>query len=215
VALLFPRWTNQIPNMAAAGIPVLGTAVVFAVWYWFSPEYTDVGYQPQQPVPFSHKLHAGEMGIDCRYCHNTVEYAARAAVPATETCMNCHRIVKKDSPKLELVRKSAETGAPIPWVRVHLLPDYAYFDHSVHLAAGVGCTSCHGRIDQMEVVTQQKPLSMSWCLECHRDPAPNLRPRDQITNMAYVASVAGYDPAHDVTRTRPLSPPEHCSGCHR
>lgn len=215
MAQLFPRWTNNIPNMVAGGVPVLGIAVVAAVWYWFSPEYTDVGYQPEQPVPFSHALHAGQMGLDCRYCHNTVEHAARAAIPPTETCMNCHRIVKKDSPKLELVRKSATTGEPIPWVRVHLLPDYAYFDHSVHLAAGVGCTSCHGRVDQMEVVTQEEPLSMAWCLDCHRNPAPNLRPRDQITNMAYVASAAGYNPAHDTSRTRPVTPPEHCSGCHR
>jgi hypothetical protein len=155
------------------------------------------------------------VGLDCRYCHNTVEVAARAAIPATDTCMNCHRIVRKDSPLLEPLRKSDTTGEPIAWVRVHQLPDYAYFDHSVHVAGGVGCASCHGRIDQMDVVRLHAPLSMSWCLDCHRNPAPNLRPRDRVTDMAFSALAAGYDPAKDVSRTRELAPPEHCSGCHR
>jgi hypothetical protein len=215
VVYLFPRWTNLIPTAAAIAAPILGAVAVFAIWYWFSPWYTDVGYQPTQPVPFSHRLHAGELGMDCRYCHNTVEVAARAAIPPTETCMNCHRIVRKDSPLLEPIRKSAETGEPVAWVRVHQLPDYAYFDHSVHLAAGVGCATCHARVDEMDKVTLSAPLSMGWCLECHRNPAPNLRPRDRITDMAYAAAVAGYDPAKDPTRTRELVPPEHCSGCHR
>lgn len=227
---VFPRWTNLIPTIAAAGAPVVLAGAIGFVWYWFSPSYTDVGYQPEQPVPFSHKLHAGSLGMDCRYCHNTVERAARAAIPPTETCMNCHRIVKQDSPKLEVVRNSAETGEPIPWVRVHQLPDYAYFDHSIHLAASVGCVSCHGRVDQMEKVTLSQSLSMGWCLECHRDPSPHLRPQKEITNMTYVASANGKSPngkqassngkqVHgripSSDHSRSLAPPEHCSGCHR
>ena len=189
--------------------------VVLSVNYWFSPKFTDVGYAPVQPLPFSHKLHAGELGMDCRYCHNTVEVAAKAAIPPAETCANCHKFVKSDSPKLALVRDSYQTNEPIPWVRVHMLPDYAFFDHSVHVGAGVGCTSCHGRVDQMEVVTQQEPLSMDWCLECHTDPEKHLRPRSQVTQMDWDSRLEGYDPHTDPARSRMPSPPEHCSGCHR
>ena len=205
---------NVIPTVVAVAIPVVGAAVVGAVWYWLSPSYTDVGYQPEQPVEFSHKLHAGALGLDCRYCHNTVEVAARAAIPPTATCMNCHKLVKAESEKLALVRESFETGAPIPWVRVHQLADYAYFDHSVHLAASVGCESCHGRIDQMEKVTLSQSLSMGWCLECHREPAPYLRPVGEITQMGYAASTNGFDRSK-FSNGRDLAPPEHCSGCHR
>lgn len=215
VAQLFPRWTNHLPLAIAAGLPLVGLVLVAAVWYWFSPRFTDVGYEPVQPVPFSHKLHAGDMGMDCRYCHNTVEQAAHAAVPPTATCMNCHTNVGGEVNALETVRAAYETGEPLEWVRVHMLPDYAYFDHSVHVAAGVGCASCHGRIDQMPVVRQQEPLSMGWCLDCHRNPEPNLRPRSEVTNMAYDPAAAGYDPAEDPERSREMVPPQHCGGCHR
>ncbi len=214
MALIFPRWTNYIPLGLAIAGPVLLGSVVFSFWYWGSPRFTDVGYAPEQPVPFSHQLHAGELGMDCRYCHNTVELGAGAAVPPTKTCMNCHSKVKTESPKLVKVRESWETDEPIEWVRVHMLPDYAYFNHSVHLAAGVGCTSCHGRIDQMKVVTQDQPLSMGWCLECHRDPGKHIRPDDVgVTQMDWVP-----DEGHNklTSRTgRTVAPPQHCSGCHR
>jgi len=215
VAVIFPRWTNRIPLLLGVSGPLVAAAVVGAAWYWFSPSYTDVGYQPVQPVPFSHRLHAGELGMDCRYCHNTVEHAAVAALPPAATCMNCHATIQNDSPSLALVRESYATGVAIPWVRVHMLPDYAFFDHSVHLAAGVGCASCHGRIDTMEVVRQQEPLSMSWCLDCHRDPAQNLRPRLAVTDMSWDATRSSYDPHADPLRTRQPSPPQNCSGCHR
>ena len=214
VRIIFPRWMNLLPTATAVIAPVAMAAVVAGAWYWLSPGYTDVGYQPRQPVEFSHKLHAGTLGMDCRYCHNTVEVAARAAIPPTATCMNCHKIVKAESEKLALVRESFETGAAIPWVRVHQLPDYAYFDHSVHLAASVGCESCHGRIDQMERVTLMQPLSMGWCLDCHRQPGPHLRPPREITHMGYVASTNGFDRTRS-PNGRLLAPPEHCSGCHR
>jgi hypothetical protein len=217
VPAIFPRWTNQIPLAVAVLGPIALAGLVGFVWYYFSPKYTDAGYRPLQPVPFSHKLHAGDMGMDCRYCHNTVERAAVAAIPPTQTCMNCHSLVKTDSPRLKRVRDSFETGEPVPWVRVHQLPDFAFFDHRPHLAAGVGCSTCHGRIDQMTIVEMDQPLSMSWCLDCHRDPEPSLRPRDQITNMAWDHDVDGkaYDAYKDPTRKRDVTPPEHCSGCHR
>ena len=218
MAQIFPRWSNRLPLAIAAVVPLLVASLGGALWYWGSPKFTDVGYRPEQPVPFSHKLHAGEMGMDCRYCHNTVEKAAMAAVPPTSTCMNCHVNVLPESAKLARVRESAKNDVPIKWVRVHMLPDYAYFNHSVHLAAGVGCSSCHGRIDQMPVVAQAKPLSMGWCLECHRAPEGNLRPVSEITNMAWDPTTANYHADEDPKRIRKvkdLHPPEHCSGCHR
>jgi hypothetical protein len=129
--------------------------------------------------------------------------------------MNCHGFVATDSKALAPVRASWESGDPLEWTRVHMLPDYSYFDHSIHVAGGVGCATCHGRIDHMETVYQAKPLSMGWCLDCHRNPEPHLRPLDEVTNMAYDPAAAGYDPAADPERTRALSPPLHCSGCHR
>lgn len=215
MAAIFPRWANKVPVVILALGPVILTGLVGAAWYWFSPNFTDVGYRPIQPVAFSHALHAGDLGMDCRYCHNTVEVAARAAIPATATCMNCHAQVRTDSAKLAKVRDSYETGAAIEWVRVHQLPDYAYFNHAPHIAAGVGCASCHGRIDQMDVVTLSKPLSMSWCLECHRNPTPNLRPLDKVTQMDWDPAAANYDPTTDPARARQVNPPKYCSGCHR
>ena len=212
---IFPRWTNNVPIAIGLLAPLAGAGLIFAVWYWFSPWYTDVGYRPEQPVPYSHKLHAGDMGMDCRYCHNTVERAAMAAIPPSSTCMNCHDLVKTESARLEKVRESDKTGTPVPWVRVHQLPDFAYFNHSAHLAAGVGCASCHGRVDQMTVVAMEQPLSMAWCLDCHRDPKPNLRPLDQITNMAWSPETTPYDADRDPNRRRKVNPPTHCSGCHR
>ncbi len=213
---IFPRSINKLPLMAGAGAALALPGIVFAVWYWFSPLYTDVGYEPRQPVPYSHRLHAGELGIDCRYCHVGVEKSAIAMVPPTQTCMNCHSTVKTDSSKLALVRDSWKTGKAIEWIKVHKVPDYVFFDHSVHVTAGVGCVSCHGRIDQEEVVRQTQPLSMGWCLECHRDVRQNqgaskfIRPVSQVTNMPWERKA---DEA--VTPPRTLNPPEDCTGCHR
>lgn len=213
---IFPRWTNKIPLAILAALPIGLAVVVGVIWYWFSPWYTDVGYRPHQPVPFSHKLHAGELGLDCRFCHNTVERADHAAIPPTQTCMNCHVQVKKDSPKLALVRQSYKTGESIPWVRVHQLPDYSYFSHQAHVGAGVGCESCHGRIDTMDEVQMDQPLSMGWCLDCHRDPSPHIRPADQVTNMNWTPPEDGAARQRilDSRNHKPV-PPTHCSGCHR
>jgi hypothetical protein len=215
VAQIFSDSTDKLLKTMGLIVPFLLAAVVGAIWYWWSPQYTDAGYRPKQPVAFSHELHAGELGLDCRYCHSTVEVAAYAAIPATGTCMNCHKFVAPESAKLELVRKAHAGGEPLAWKRVHMLPDYAYFDHSVHLAAGVGCASCHGRIDQMDVVHQDQSLSMGWCLDCHRNPTPHLRPLGEVTNMAYDPQIAGYDHTVDPDRNRQLQPPLYCSGCHQ
>jgi hypothetical protein len=212
---LFPRWSNKIvPILIFWVLGPLGTAGIAAAVYYTPNENLDVGYTPKQPVPYSHKLHAGELGIDCRYCHSTVEKAAMATVPPTQVCMNCHKNVRTDSVKLLPVRESWATGMPIEWVRVHNLPDYAYFDHSAHMAAKVGCVECHGRVDQMEVVGQAKSLSMTFCLDCHRNPGPHLRPADvSVTDMEW-------KPDFNKTSTvaangREVRPPLHCSGCHR
>ena len=151
----------------------------------FHPDTLNIGYQPEQPVPYSHALHVGQLGMDCKYCHTTVEKAAFAAVPPTQTCMNCHANAATQAPTLRKVYASWEQGTPIEWIKVHDLADYVYFNHSAHINKGVGCYSCHGRMDQMEVVWQAEPLNMGWCLECHREPEKYLRPRDQATSMTY------------------------------
>ena len=208
---IFPRSLNYLPLVAAVGVAVLGGGITTGIWYYFSPKNTQIGYAPEQPVPYSHKLHAGELGIDCRYCHANIERSQEAMIPPTQACMGCHAIVKKDSPKLAALRASWNGDRPVEWVRVHRVADYVYFDHSVHLAASVGCVTCHGRIDQMDVVRQDKPLNMAWCIECHRNPGPNLRPKDQITNMTWTPSA---DEAAQYAEAT-LRGPEHCSGCHR
>ena len=211
----FPAWIDRARPLAGVLLLIVPLYLVSVVYYGGSPETTDVGYQPQQPVPFSHALHAGELGIDCRYCHNTVETAAHAAVPPTATCMNCHAMIATDSEKLALVRQQAVSGDPVPWVRVHDLPDFVYFNHSAHVARGISCVSCHGRIDTMEVVYQAKRLSMGWCLECHRDPEPHLRPHEFITDLDWVSK---RDPVLMQKRLREennINPSTDCSTCHR
>ena len=193
----------------------MAVSVVLGIWYYFSPKYTDVGYRPVQPVPFSHKMHAGDLGMDCRYCHSMVEESPMANVPPTQTCINCHKIVKRTSDKLKVVQESFATGTPIEWVRVHNLPDYVYFSHAAHLNAGVGCVSCHGNVRQMEVVEQKQPLSMSWCLDCHRNPDNHLRPRAELTNMDWTPPKNQASFAKKQRADRKIAPSEDCSTCHR
>jgi cytochrome c7-like protein len=210
---LFPRWTNRAPAIVAVALGCLFVGVVAAFWYWGTEKYWRVGYSPEQPIPFSHKLHAGDLGMDCRYCHSTVERSPFAAVPPTQTCMNCHARVKTDSPKLALLRERAADDKPVPWVRVHDLPDFVYFDHSAHVTSGVGCSSCHGRVDQMARVVQKAPLTMGWCLDCHRNAAPNLRAATEITKMDWQPRANATEARTATGRT--AQPPVHCSGCHR
>jgi hypothetical protein len=213
---IFSRSANKLPLVLGVG-GLLGLAsAVTAVWYYFSPSFTQVGYSPTQPVAYSHRLHARELGIDCRYCHSNVERSSMAMVPATQTCVNCHQLVKMDSPKLAMIRESWESGKRMEWVRVHKLADYAYFDHSVHVNVGVGCSTCHGRVDEADQVRQSETLSMGWCLECHRDVRANqgasrfIRPVSQMTNMDWKPI-----PNHPVDLPRRLDPPENCTACHR
>jgi hypothetical protein len=190
---LFPRWANYLLPILI--IMILGGAVYVPVFinYGMGAPALKVGYQPMQPVPFSHELHAGKLGMDCRYCHTTVDRAAFAAIPATEVCINCHNPqqdpmvsgIWKELPSLEKVHESYATGEPIEWVKVHQLADYAYFDHAAHVNKGVSCVSCHGRIDRMAVVETVEPLSMSWCLDCHRNPEQHLRPVEEVYNLAW------------------------------
>jgi hypothetical protein len=210
---LFPRWTNRAPLLALPALVCLAAGIVGALWYWGTDKFWRVGYAPIQPIPFSHKLHAGDLGLDCRYCHSSVERSTFAAVPPTQTCMNCHAKVKTDSPLLAELRHSAASDAPIAWLRVHDLPDHAYFDHAAHLTAGVGCSSCHGRVDQMVRVTQKLPLTMGWCLSCHRDPAPHLRAAEELTQMDWQPRLAAREAR--TPNGRLARPPVHCSGCHR
>jgi hypothetical protein len=163
----------------ALGVPVLGVAAYFTNMSYS----TQVDVPHEQPVEFSHKHHVGDDGIDCRYCHTTVDKAATAGMPSTHTCMTCHSQIWNDSPELRPVLESYRTGNPIQWRRVHDLPDFTYFDHSIHVKKGVGCTECHGRVDEMPLVLKEKDLTMGWCLDCHRNTEKVLRPRDLVYDM--------------------------------
>ena len=151
--------------------------------------------------------------MDCRYCHTSVEKSQEANIPPTQTCMNCHSVVQTE--KTAKITESFNTGQPIEWVRVHMLPDYAYFNHSVHVNSNVGCASCHGRVDQMEKVMQVNPLSMSWCLDCHRNPNQHIRPLDQITNMDWKPTDNHHELVEEFIKDRNISPTEDCTSCHR
>ncbi len=170
----------------------------------------------RQPVPFSHKHHVGDDGIDCRYCHTSVETAPFAGLPPTSTCMTCHSQLFRDAPMLEPVRESMRTGQPLRWNRVYFLPGFAYFDHSIHIAKGVGCESCHGRVDQMPLMWRNEQVDMSFCLSCHRNPDPNLRPLDQVFRMGW--RPAGPDQGaalHQAYHLRSGEQLSNCSVCHR
>lgn len=219
---LFPQWIDRTRRLAGALLVIVPLYVVAVVYYGGSPQTTDVGYRPRQPVPFSHALHAGEMGLDCRYCHNTVERAADAAVPPTATCLNCLSQIALDSPKLVPVRQSYASadpedpaGKPIQWVRVHDLPNFVYFDHSAHVARGVSCVSCHGRVDTMEQIYQAKRLSMGWCLECHRNPEPHLRPQQFITDLDWTPDEDPLLLGKRLREQNNINPSTDCSTCHR
>lgn len=188
----------------------------------------NTGYAPIQPVPFSHAIHAGQLKMDCRYCHTTVFDAAHAAVPPTATCINCHSPVGKDgqtalasirsdSLKLSPVHESFTTGKSIPWIRIHNTPDFVYFNHAAHVNSGVSCVSCHGRIDKMDRVAQAKTLSMSWCLECHRNPAPNIRPVEFVTKLDWKPEegVSAEELGAELVEKNHINPQTHCGVCHR
>ena len=203
--------------MVVTGVLLIGGGVTAGVWYYFTPEYTRVGYQPIQPVAFSHNIHAGQLGIDCRYCHSAVEKSWYSNIPTAGLCMNCHNQVLKDDPKLALVRESAASGRPIPWVQIHKTPEFVYFNHSVHVNRGISCVECHGRIDQMDEVHQAKSFSMTFCLECHRDPAAKIRPPDKITDLGWKAEspVKQREMGTKFVYDWKVQSLQSCSACHR
>jgi hypothetical protein len=183
---IFHRSMNSVARISVFGLPLLfagsllGGTIIYRSGYITGQKET-----VDQPVPFSHKHHTGELGIDCRYCHTSVETSSFAGIPPTKTCMNCHQQMWAGSEMLGVVRQSYASNESIPWERVHILPRYVYFNHSIHIGKGVGCYSCHGPVDQMNLTFQDKPLLMEWCLECHRNPAPNLRPKDEVFSMKW------------------------------
>jgi len=214
---IFPKSANALPLQIVIYLFVFGGVVTAAVTYYGTNKYANVGYQPVQPVRYEHSLHAGQLGLDCRYCHSNVEKSGWVNIPSSQTCMNCHSIVKRDSPLLAPIRASYESGEPVQWVQVHKAPDYVYFNHAVHVNRGVSCYECHGKINEMKVVFQDKSQTMGWCLECHRNPAMRLRPPSEVFNLDWVHPAEdeqlkmGSKFVHDWK----VKPPQSCSGCHR
>ena len=217
MSAIFPKWTNRLPIFIIVGLLLAGTAVTAGVWYYFTPKYTRVGYQPMQPVAFSHATHVEQLGMDCRYCHSDVERSWFSNVPASSTCMNCHNQVLPNDPRLALVRESAQSGKSIPWVQVHRLPEFVYFNHSVHVNRGISCVECHGRVDQMDEVYHAQPLSMAFCLDCHRRPELKLRPPDKVTDLAWQFESAEEQVEFGVRAMREwnVESLQTCSACHR
>lgn len=239
MSLVFPKWTNRIPTALAVGLTAGLGGVVWGTWYYATPDYMEVGYEPLQPVDYSHHIHAGKLGIDCRYCHTHVDESRHANIPDTNTCMNCHQgkdeeaylnpdlwRAHKENKSLSRVRAAYASQEPIRWRRVHKLPDYAYFNHAVHVHAGVSCVSCHARVDQQAVVRQSEGMGMGWCLDCHRDPSAHLvqtddliaTPAPRITDLAAIeAALKAADQAErgrQIISNKQLAPPENCGACH-
>jgi hypothetical protein len=218
VTQIFPSWFDWLARAGVGGAALAVPAVALGLGVFYRSDYATAAREaPRQPVPFSHAHHVGQLGIDCRYCHRSAEAAAFAGMPPTETCMNCHEQIWVGSELLAPVRASWKSGEPVRWRRVHNLPGFVYFDHSAHIAKGVGCAECHGRVDEMPLTWQEKPLTMGWCLDCHRDPAPRLRPRSEVFNLAWQRSPAdtpGERLARDY-RVRDAHTLTSCSTCHR
>ncbi|RXH58525.1 cytochrome c3 family protein [Granulicella sibirica] len=186
MAQVFDRSSNALARMSLVltGLIVIALGVALDQLQR-SPWVTKQGQRPDQPIPFSHKHHVEGLGLQCQYCHTSVEKSSYAGIPPTKTCINCHSQIWTNAALLEPVRQSWATGASVQWIKVHDLPDYVYFNHSIHVNKGIGCASCHGRVDEMPLMYQQNTLQMEWCLNCHRNPAVNLRPTSEIYNMAW------------------------------
>jgi hypothetical protein len=219
MAQFFHKSANNIARISMIVAVVLAGVAFYAYTQLARSSYiTNKFVEVQQPVQFSHKHHVGDDGIDCRYCHSTVETTATAGMPPTQTCMNCHSQIWADSPYLEPVRASFRDNKPIEWQRVHDLPEYVYFNHSIHVAKGVGCSTCHGPIDQMPAVYQENTLQMEWCLACHKEPEKFIRPKSEIYNMQWQDS--DLTPAQRLElkeqyRIRQREMMTSCSTCHR
>lgn len=245
--MVFPKWMNHFPTASALGGGAAAMTAIGVVWYYFTPSYWEVGYEPIQPVEYSHQIHVGLLGMDCRYCHTDVEESPHANIPDSSTCMNCHTAGTKladdgtyefdpaqtfylnsdliakhhaNNPNLIRLRNAYAEGRPVEWRRVHKLPDYVMFNHAAHINAGVSCYSCHGRIDQQAVVRQEHPLSMGWCLECHRDPTDALIDTNEIRITDLGAVEAQLMSENQAERGRELQeqgvivPSDSCGTCH-
>ncbi len=214
MSLFTPRANTlgRLALLALLAAPIV--AVLFALLYARTPFYTNQAFPIQQPVQFDHRHHVADDGIDCRYCHDTVMTSWTAGFPPTERCMGCHSQIWNESPLLDVVRRSYFQGWPIRWKRVHRLPDFVYFDHSIHVNKGIGCLSCHGRVDQMPNLEQAAPLSMGWCIKCHREPNSQLRPMAEITNLRWTPPD---DPSafEALAKLYDLHPRTSCTTCHR
>ena len=211
---IFHPSTNTIARVSLFGaLFLLGGALWVLVTVQRSSYMTGQGVPPEQPVPFSHQHHVGGIGLDCRYCHTSVETSPFAGIPPTQTCMNCHSWLWNDSPALAPVRESAKTGRSLEWVRVHNLADFVYFDHSVHIAQGVACVTCHGHVDRMPLVWKSASLQMEWCLECHRHPERNLSPRDAVFKMDSLSPPSGS--SERLAKLYKVKTRTDCSTCHR
>ena len=219
---------NVLPTMAALSAAGGGLVVVTGTWYYATPDFFEVGYMPTQPgAGFNHQLHAGQLGLDCRYCHTHVEESFTSNVPTVSTCMGCHsenKLTGWDQHNVQFLRDAYTQDASVPWRKIHVLPDYVKFPHAVHLNAGVSCYSCHGMIPGMPVVYQHESLAMGWCLDCHRNPEDNLVPRDKVTDLVWVEqqwfSQKADEREHNGMTPEQLKtalvsdPPQHCAACH-
>ena len=216
MAQIFHRSTNTISRVSVFG----GAAVVVVLVATLaainrSSYVTEVGVARSQPVQFSHKHHVSDDGIDCRYCHTSVEESSFAGIPSTKICMNCHTQIWAESPILEPVRESFRSGKSLEWTRVHNLPGFVYFDHSIHVHKGVGCTTCHGRVDQMPLMWRENTLYMEWCLECHRNPEQFVRPREQVFNMDWQPPSDQIALGQKLVQQYKIESLKSCSVCHR
>ncbi len=216
---IFHRSTNTLSRLSLFSALFLIVLLLYVlVEIQRSAYITQANVAREQPVQFSHKHHVADDGIDCRYCHTSVEQSAFAGIPPTRTCMNCHSQIFADSPYLEPIRESFRTGKPITWTRVHKLPDFVYFNHSIHVNKGVGCATCHGPVHQMPLVRQVASLQMEWCLDCHRHPERVLRPRDQVFNMDWQPSPNQEEEGRRLAqeyKIRSVEDLTSCSTCHR
>ena len=216
MAQIFHRSHNVLAKVSLFGAVFILAGLGWTVYAFVrSPYMTGVGVSIQQPVPFSHKHHVGDAGLDCRYCHISVEQAAFAGIPPTKTCMNCHAQLFTDAPMLEPVRESFRTGKPMRWVRVHTLADFVYFDHSIHVKKGIGCVTCHGRVDQMPLTRRVNTLYMEWCLECHRQPERFVRPREQVFSLDWELPKDQLALGTKLVAEYKIQKLTSCSTCHR
>ncbi|MCC6407593.1 MAG: cytochrome c3 family protein [Planctomycetes bacterium] len=216
MAQIFHKSFNSLSKVSiVVGGLVAATALTLVATANTTSWITYVGVAREQTPPFSHKHHVAGLGIDCRYCHTTVEEAGFAGIPATKTCMTCHSQVWTEAPILEPVRESYRTDKPLEWVRVHDLPDFVYFDHSIHVAKGVGCSTCHGQVDQMPLMWRENTLNMTWCLSCHRDPAQFVRPKDKVFDMTWTPPANQREQGEALVRDYHITSKTNCGVCHR